>query len=401
MKGGDSTGLRAYNVRLIVSAIREDGALSKAEIARRTGLSGQAASVIVNTLLDGGFLMKLSKVRGQVGQPSTPIALNPRGAFSIGIKIGRRSLEAILVDFLGQPVARRSSDYTIPLPDACLERAAAFVAELSEELSLTEQPRISGLGVAMPGDLHKWSGEMGLPPPALGGWRDRDVAAELEAATGLRTTLYNDATAACASELLSGGAIGSESALYIYIGTFVGGGVALGGRLYRGPQGNAGAIGSMPLGEAGGMDPPQLISVASAITLERALLAAGIERWADVDAPGAEAIFEDWCAKAAPGLAQAVVSASAVIDFESAVIDGILPERWRARVVEAVEAALDRFNAAGLSPVEIRAGTIGVAARVMGAALLPLADRFSPDAEVLARASRGPLQAQNGQSARR
>lgn len=78
MRGGDTAGLRAYNERLIVSALLRSGALSKAEIARETGLSGQAASVIVNALIADGMLLKQPKVRGQVGQPSTPIAPNPR-----------------------------------------------------------------------------------------------------------------------------------------------------------------------------------------------------------------------------------------------------------------------------------------------------------------------------------
>ena len=69
MRDGDSIGLRAYNERLMIATIRQAGALSKAEIARTTGLSGQAATVIVNSLLDEGLLVKREKVRGRVGKP--------------------------------------------------------------------------------------------------------------------------------------------------------------------------------------------------------------------------------------------------------------------------------------------------------------------------------------------
>ena len=117
MRGGDSTGLRAYNERLMITAIRQAGALSKAEIARTTGLSGQAATVIVNSLLDEGLLVKREKVRGRVGKPFTPIALNPEGAFSIGVKIGRRSLEALLVDFRGNRRRFPVDTLSRPAPD--------------------------------------------------------------------------------------------------------------------------------------------------------------------------------------------------------------------------------------------------------------------------------------------
>lgn len=123
MRGGDTAGLRAYNERLIVSALLRSGALSKAEIARETGLSGQAASVIVNALIADGMLLKQPKVRGQVGQPSTPIAPNPEGAYALGVKIGRRSVEAVLLDMLGGKVASEAESYPAPLPDRCLPRA--------------------------------------------------------------------------------------------------------------------------------------------------------------------------------------------------------------------------------------------------------------------------------------
>ena len=101
MRGGDQLGLRAYNKRMILNLIRQHGALPKAEIARLTGLSAQAVSVIVNALLKEKLVRKGNKVRGKVGQPHTPIALNANGALSGGVKIGRRSLELMLVNCRG------------------------------------------------------------------------------------------------------------------------------------------------------------------------------------------------------------------------------------------------------------------------------------------------------------
>ena len=392
MRGGDSTGLRAYNERLMITAIRQAGALSKAEIARTTGLSGQAATVIVNSLLDEGLLVKREQVRGRVGKPFTPIALNPEGAYSLGIKIGRRSLEVYLVDFAGAVVASRSTTYPAPLPVRTMVLATRSAVELVDYLKPGQRARIVGLGVAMPWVLHEWSDVLGLDREAIAAWREIDVAAELEAATGLPVSLFNDATAACAAEMIAGDRIARRSALYVYLGTFVGGGVVIGGRLHRGEQLNAGALGSMPM-EPRGDDgrPHQLIHEASVISLERALAAAGFDATEVLGPQGAgdaDDIFDAWLQPAVEALARAVVSAMSVVDFEEAVIDGVLRPDWRRRVVDGVAGAYGRFNCAGLSPIEIATGSIGPPARVLGAALLPLIGRFSPDTDLLVKTAR-------------
>lgn len=389
MRSGESIGLRAFNERLMISAIRQAGALSKAEIARTTGLSGQAATVIVNSLLDEGLLVKREKVRGQIGKPFTPIALNPEGAYSLGVKIGRRSLEVLLVDFCGDIVASRTIPYHAPFPSQTMTMAMDTALELVDSLKRSLRARIVGLGVAMPWVLHEWFDVLGLEREAIAAWREIDVAAELEAATGLSASLYNDATAACAAEMIAGDRISQRSALYIYLGTFVGGGVVIGGRLYRGEQLNAGALGSMPIGDTDGAgNPLQLIHQASVIDLERALAAAGFDESEMLDSIGTqdpEDVFSTWLEQAVEALSRAVVSAMSVVDFETVVIDGLLRPDWRRRVVDGVAGAYGKFDCTGLSPIEIATGSIGPKARVLGAALLPLIGRFSPDTELLVK----------------
>ena len=384
-------GVRAYHERLVLAAIRQAGALSKAEIARTTRLSGQTATVIVNSLLEEGYLTRQPRLRRRVGRPVTPFALNPEGAFSLGLKIGRRSLEALLVDLAGQVVARRSLTYAEPLPQPTLARARATAGELLAGLAPAERRRVVGFGVAMPWMLHEWSDVLGLERQAIAAWQEIDTAGELESATGLPVSLYNDATAACAAEIIAGSGIDRGSALYVFLGTLVGGGVVFHGRLHRGAQGNAGALGSMPIPATGG--PRQLLHRASLIDLERTLAAAGLPAPAGLGpapAAAAESAFEAWRQRATPALTNCLVAAMSVIDFERVVIDGLLPPAWRARMVAGVAAGLDRLDRTGLSPVDIAAGSIGPEARVLGAALWPLIERFSPDADLLVKTAPGP-----------
>ncbi|SDX42635.1 transcriptional regulator, MarR family [Albimonas donghaensis] len=390
MRGGDTRKLRAYNERMIVQAIRSFGPLSKAEIARATGLSAQAAAVIVNALLEEGLLIKEPKVRGRIGQPQTPLALNPQGVYSLGVKIGRRSVEALVIDFLGAPVSRWEREHDAPLPEIVMDAAGDGVRAVLDGAPEGARDRLAGLGVAMPGHFDMWWEELGLPPNSLAAWSQLDPAAALAEETGLESVFCNDATAACAAELALGGAISAANTLYIYIATFVGGGVVIDGQLQHGPTGNAGAIGSLPVA---GRDvdgrPRQLIHDASLITLERAMLRAGLDSRAHIHgtvrSDAGDAMFATWMETAAAALARACAAACSVMEFEMAVIDGVLNPVWRDRLVTATREAMAGMNLAGLSPLRFAAGETGPGARVLGAAFLPLHGRFSAQAAIFVR----------------
>jgi predicted NBD/HSP70 family sugar kinase len=191
--------------------------------------------------------------------------------------------------------------------------------------------------------------------------------------------LQNDATAACGAELVFGKTASLRDFIYFYIGAFAGGGIVLDGRLYSGSTGNAGALGSMPVPGPGGR-PAQLIDVASLATLEKALNTSGHDatylwtspdRW-DHDGPE----FDAWFETAGEALAYAIVAATSVIDFEAALIDGWMPVSARTRLVASVRKAIAAIDAEGLRIPSVREGTVGMHARALGAASLPLSERF-------------------------
>lgn len=388
-RGGDQGGLRAYNRRMILDIIRQHGPMPKAEIARVTGLTAQSASVIVNELLEEGFVRKETKVRGKVGQPTTPIALHPEGAFSIGVKIGRRSTEIALTDFLGTVIANHRSPYDLPRVPAVRTILARELQAAIARVPPGLRDRIVGIGIAAPGELSNWADILGAGEADLSAWDRVDICADIRAMTGLPCTLWNDATAACAAEMLLGEALTFSSALYIYVGTFIGGGIVLDGRLWPGVQGNAGAIGSLPVRVAGSDRSEQLIGRASLYALERRFAAAGTPVGEDIriavrrgrDSPA----YLGWRAEASEGIACAVASAVAILDFEGVVIDAMLDPEDVAALCADVKAALARFDLRGTSPVRVVPGTVGFAARALGAAILPLVQNFAPDEELLVK----------------
>src|SRR5450631_1962642 len=339
-RGTSQSGVGLYNERLILSLIRRQRSLAKVEIARLTGLSTQTTTVIINRLEADGLLLAGEPQRGRIGQPSVPYTLNPDGAFGLGLMIGRRSSDLVLMDFVAGIRARRRTIYPFPLPEDILAFADREMPNLLAELPHSLQGRISGIGVAMPFELWNWEADLQTRPGKLDKWRDFDVAAELARRFGpWPVRACNDATSACAAELTFGSGAAYRDFAYFYVGTFIGGGIVLNGSLFPGRSGNAGALGSMPImrrEENGETSLQQLIRTASIYRLERRLIAAG-QRGTDIWlSPDDWSSFEDaldgWIEEAAGALAQAVATLLAMIVFGAIIIAGAFPADGRRRL---------------------------------------------------------------------
>src|SRR5271170_8274992 len=202
--GANQAGVRLYNERLLLSLVRRFGPLSKIEVARLTGLSVQSTSGIMNRLQAEGLLKREAPLRGRVGQPTIPMSIDPEGAYSLGLKIGRRSCDLVLVDFRGAICQRAYRTYSFPTPNIVLAFVRDSAPSLAGSLSASQKQRIVGLGVAVPFELWSWETEIGAPQGAMNAWRHFDAESEIAAACAYPTTLCNDATAACAAEFFFG-----------------------------------------------------------------------------------------------------------------------------------------------------------------------------------------------------
>ncbi|MEY4752736.1 MAG: hypothetical protein RJA44_411 [Pseudomonadota bacterium] len=389
-RGSNHVGMRQYNERVVLQAIRLHGELPKAELARLTHLSTQTVSLIVNKLLDDRLLLKREPLRGRIGQPSVPIALDPDGAYSVGVKVGRRSADVILIDFVGQVRRRWTLDYRYPEPDQLVGLIAASLAELHAQLSPAQFERIEGIGIAIPFSLGGWQTLLDMPPDVAERWPRTDLVAELAPVTELPVMLIKDTAAACVAELVAGRGRSMQNFLYLFFDTFVGGGLVIDSHLHGGARGNAGAIGSMPLHSIGSFGtaglPPQVLSAASLINLQRLYEAAGLDPEAAVDDRALEppwaAHTRIWLKQAAQAMAFVIANATCLLDLQDAVIDGVFSRNLLSRLIAHIEDALDEHSWEGVTRPSVRAGTIGSDARAMGGALLPLYAGFAPDPEV-------------------
>ncbi len=394
-QGTNQSGMRAYNERLILSIIRNHGSLAKADIAKITKLSAQTISVIMRKLEADNLLLRESPLRkGKVGQPLVPMKLNPDGAFFFGLKVGRSSAQLVLIDLLGKVINIESIEYNYPATKHILDFTFRSIEKATQSLAPHEQKRISGIGIALPFKLWMWTDMISDTPKKLQAnkyidvqkaieellaWKNIDLQKVIEEKLDYPVFIQNDTTAACGAELAFGNSNNVHDFVYFYIGYFIGGGIVINDSLFSGKSGNAGALGSMPvIGKDGNLC--ELIDVASIKTLESKLLARNIEcdwlwhnpsDWqVDNDA------IAEWIDNASHALAHAIISASTVIDFEAAIIDGWLPNNIRHEIVKATRKHITELNAKSIDLPIIEEGLVGVHARSIGGASLPLAKRF-------------------------
>ena len=388
--------MRQFNERVVLQALRAHGSCPKAELARLTGLTAQTIGLITARLDEDQLLRREAPVRGKIGQPSVPLGLNPDGAFAVGIKIGRRSADWLLVDFTGTVRQRLVLDYAFPDVATLLPAIATNLRTLLESLGPLRS-RVVGVGVAAPFQLGGWHRMLGLSDDQADAWTHLDLAAEVQAMTDLPVSFAKDTTAATVAELVQGRGRDLKSFLYLFVDTFVGGGLVLHSHLHRGVNGNAGAVASLPLQTAPAgttaeaTPPPQLISQASLWDLEQRLREHGLDPTAAYDQRALQNPWrthtQEWVASCAQALAQCVVSGTAFLDVEAVVIDGSMSRDVLQRLLDQTRAALSRYNWEGLfSPPRIEPGTLGSDARALGGALLPLHTCFAPDRDVFLKA---------------
>lgn len=389
--GANQVRVRAYNERLVLSLVRLHGSQAKSEIAKRTGLSAQTVSVIMRALEKEGLLIRGEPVRGRVGQPSVPMSLNPDAAYSFGVKIGRRSADLVLMDFVGNIRHQVHQTYRYPLPGKIMALLTGGMAEISSRMTPEELEKVAGVGIAAPFELWNWAEEVGAPDGAMDEWRTFDLHAEATAALPYPVFLQNDATSACGAELVFGCGPAYPDFVYFFIGSFIGGGIVLNSAVFAGRTGTAGAIGPLPVRDRTGTT-RQLLDIASIFVLENLLAQRGIDSeplwysaddWVDFGEP-----LETWIRDTASALAQAIVAAVSIIDFSAAIIDGGFPGWVKTRLVQATMEEMNRLDLQGIIRPEIVEGKVGAQARAIGGASLPIFSRYLLDQNVLFKETR-------------
>ncbi len=389
--GAVSALVRQDSQRLILQRLRRLGEASRADLARHVALTHTAIGQIVKQLERAGLVRSLGrKHQGQRGQPATLLALDPRGAYAIGVRLDRARIETALADLSGTVLAHRSHD-RLPPPAEALELLRAEVEELVRQVPAARRRRIAGIGIARPPDLGGWLAELNL-------------AEELERASGLPAMQESDGTAAAIAELFHGHGRTEDDFLYLFIGSAIGGGVVLGGQAVRGSADNAADIGAIPVAASRLPSAPQprdgremLLGRASTTALQRHLRHRG-ESAASLAAPQRTRAVEEWLEDCASALVEPLLTARALLDVPLVIIDSDLPPALIDELIARLVPRLAAATAPAHRPPTLKRGSFGAMAGVLGAATLPLFLHFGPGAGRIG-GSAGEARSQGGASA--
>ncbi|OPB00990.1 sugar kinase [Pseudomonas fluorescens] len=384
--GTNAEHARLHNRRVILEAIRQNGRLTRADLTRLTSLTAQTISNIVTELQEEGALLAHAAEKGGRGQPPVPLSLNPDGGYSIGIHVEQHRIIGVLLDLLGHTVAQVTLTVSYPTFEQALPLILDTVRSFREQ---RPKGRFLGVGIALPGPFSV-EGMTAVGPTAMSGWDAADIAQRLQQTVGLPVLIENDATAAAMGERLYGVASELNNFVHLFIGSGLGAGLYLDNRLYSGHWHNAGEIGHMTVipggkacdcGNQGCLE--RYISIAA--LLEHLGLPAehDLGAW-DANDEALNTRVELWLDEAAPALRQAINILESVLDPQTILISGFLPETLLARLMARLEPLSRSISSrSDRKHPRIQMGTAGQDAVALGAAALMILAEISPDYEAL------------------
>jgi predicted NBD/HSP70 family sugar kinase len=324
------------------------------------------------------------------------LTLAPEGAYGIGVRLDRRSIETVLVDFAGQPINRRLHTMDLPAPGRAIDLVSRDIATLVGQLPAAARNRLVGVGVAAPYNLGAWLEKLDMPAASFRAWSDFDIGAALRQTTGLEVVAENDGTAAAVAELFYGHGRQIDDFLYLFIGPAIGGGVVLGGQYVRGASGNAGDVALMPVAPSRLASAPApssgkafdiLLSRASVNALVRHLRFHGAEIAGLADLAGIAATMPDavseWVEDCVDALVAPLLSAVAILDVPAVIIDGDLDPAILDEIINWLRWRLNESMPEARTAPQLMRGSFGEDAGAIGAASLPLHLNFSPFAAIL------------------
>lgn len=242
--------MREMNRTLILNIIREEGAVSRAAIARRTRLSRSTVSSIVSELLDARLVHEVGQGRSSGGRRPILLNFNYNAGYVVGVDLGATYVIILVANLRGEVVARTEADFAVSLgPEVGLPRIVQMVRQCLDQAGVPIG-HVRGVGMGVPGPVEYAEGRV-VAPPIMPGWHGVPLRDLLSQELGVPVYVDNDANLGALSEHCRGAGRGYANLAYIKVGTGIGCGLILGGQLYRGEVGSAGEIGHVTIDENG------------------------------------------------------------------------------------------------------------------------------------------------------
>lgn len=370
-----------YNQRVVLQVIRANGPITRSQVSEITGLTHQSVINISRRLLETGVIVDEEPVQGARGQPAARMAVNPNGAYAIGLNIDREHITFVLMDLAGQVRRRIYTGQHFALPEHVLAFVEAQLAEIFTQ-RIVPRKRVIGLGIAIP---EKLAGvQVTERPEGYEAWSGLNVTEAFAERLGIPVYVENDATSAALGELQFGLGMTHKTFVYTLISAGIGSGLIINGQPYSGGLGNPGDLGKIPVRSKDGQQ-KTLWDVLSLFAFYEELARHGVTV-SDVgelreDDPATRAGINAWIDVAADCLIDPCLTINYVLSPELHVIGGQLPAFVTRRLCDRLNAKLEAQSMVPLAP--FRPSTVSVDAAAIGAAVVVFQNKLLPTPEAL------------------
>lgn len=251
-RGADPRAMREANRLLVLNCLREQGPLARVTVAQRTGLSRTTVSSQVERLLHEGLVREGEPQNAAPSGGRRPILVhfNEVAGYILGVDLGRTHCTLVATNLAAEVVARQSGPCdTNRGPELTLRQLTAEIREFAARQGIAWD-RVLGIGMGIPGPVDS-VGRRLVAPPRMPGWHGVDIPAILGRELNVPIYLGNDANMGALGESRFGAGRGVEVLAYVKVGTGIGCGLVVDGRVYAGSRGFAGELGHMTIDELG------------------------------------------------------------------------------------------------------------------------------------------------------
>jgi predicted NBD/HSP70 family sugar kinase len=245
---GNRDLMRAINCSAVLNTIKNQGPISRAEIARFTKLSAATVSGITAELIDDDLIFEKETGDSSGGRRPILLALNPRGGYVVGLKLLEGQVVGVLTDLEAFVLAK----HTQTLDNHSLEQAIdtlGLVVETLVNQCGVAQKQLLGVGLGLAGVIDTAHGRLRHSP--MFGWRDVPIGDLLRERVQTPVHIGNDVDTLTLAEKWFGKGQGLDNFLTVTIGRGVGLGIVVNGQMYSGFQGGAGEFGHIVIDPAG------------------------------------------------------------------------------------------------------------------------------------------------------
>ncbi|GLY85158.1 ROK family transcriptional regulator [Actinoallomurus iriomotensis] len=369
---------RAYNLDRVVAAVRERGAVTRADLERMTELSRATVAALVARLIDDGTLRELPP-DGQgdtstgPGRPPARLALTESAGLVSGMAFGHGDLRVAVATLSGEVLAERHVGLAVDNSvAAALDTAAGEFSAVLREIGHVAED-VSNVVVGLPAPLDRRTGRV-VVNNILPGWVDLDPAGGLEERIGRPVFPENAVNLGAIGEMTYGAGTGLHDLVFVKVSTGVGAGLIFDGRLYRGASGYAGELGHVQV-EANGLlcrcgsrgcletlvSTPHIIAALQPMHAEP-LTTADVVRLLAAEDSGAVRVVGD----AGRTIGRSLADMCNVLDPEVVIVGGEL-SRPDGALADGIREAIARYAQPGVArAVTVTTGTLENRAELLG-----------------------------------